>query len=464
MVDYFVDFASRLGHWGYLIVFVVVMLECQALLGLFMPGESLVLMSGFLAGRGTFDLDVLIVTISVAAIAGDSIGYGLGHHLGREWLLRYGRWFGIRQTHLAKVDGYFAQHGGKSAFFSHFMHLLRSLMPFLAGASRMGYWRFFSYNAIGCILWATIFALLGYFFGESWDLLEEWIGRAGAVFGVVLLAIIGLAWLWQWLVGHEIELRRQWSAFIEQPRVAALRQRFAPQIQFLQNRLTPGGYLGLHLTVGMLVVIVGCWWFGGIVEDLIAHDPLYRIDHQLALWLHQHATTELTAVAEWITALGSVSFLTGASATLALWFLWRKMWHRLLALALAMGGGSMLNIALKALFRRPRPALENPIVTLSSYSFPSGHTMGAMIFYGLLAIFVATYARRWRWRVLALLLAVFIIVLIALTRIYLGAHYLSDVMGAMAAGMAWLAFCVTGVETLRRRRLHTLERETWPHS
>ena len=66
MIDYLVNFAERLGHWGYFVIFLVVALECQAFLGLFMPGETLVLAGGFLAGQGVFDLDVLIVTVSIA--------------------------------------------------------------------------------------------------------------------------------------------------------------------------------------------------------------------------------------------------------------------------------------------------------------------------------------------------------------------------------------------------------------
>jgi membrane protein DedA with SNARE-associated domain len=204
MIEYFVDLALRAGHWGYLIVFVIVLLECQALVGLFMPGESLVVMSGFLAGRGVFHLDVLIATIAVAAIIGDSIGFELGRNLGRGWLLHYGKWFGVRESTLKKTESYFERHGGKSVFFSHFLHLLRAFMPFIAGAGRMRYWQFLVPNAIGCLLWATVFTLLGYFFGENWDLLEKWIGRAGAVLGGVLLVIVAFGWSWGWTVRHEI--------------------------------------------------------------------------------------------------------------------------------------------------------------------------------------------------------------------------------------------------------------------
>jgi membrane-associated phospholipid phosphatase len=148
-------------------------------------------------------------------------------------------------------------------------------------------------------------------------------------------------------------------------------------------------------------------------------------------------------------AFGSPVFLAGASLALALYFLLQRALRPLLALVLTMGGGSLLNLALKSLFQRERPIFENPLLTLSGYSFPSGQTMGATLFYGFLTVFVVAHMRPLRWRVMAFLLAFLIVVLIGFTRIYLGAHYLSDVMGAMAAGLAWLAFCVTAVETLR---------------
>lgn len=232
-----------------------------------------------------------------------------------------------------------------------------------------------------------------------------------------------------------------------------IRQRFAHQIRFLQDRLTPGGYLGLHLTVGAAIIVLASWWFGGVAEDVITGDPLVIWDQKIAVWFNQHATSTITQIASYITFLGSLEFLGGVSLATAVFFLWKRDWHWLLTLALTMGGGSLLNLLLKYLFHRERPIFEHPIMTLASYSFPSGHAMGATLFCGLAAIFIATHLASWRGRVLVFLSAFFLILLIGLTRIYLGVHYLSDVMGATAAGLAWLAFCVTAVDTLRTRRI-----------
>ncbi|NVN92221.1 MAG: DedA family protein [Desulfuromonadales bacterium] len=209
MLDYLINFVGHLGHWGYLVIFLIVALECQALVGLFMPGESLVLVGGFFAEQGVFDPGLLIVVISIAAILGDSIGYEMGRHFGRGWLLKHGRHFGLRLENLDRVDRFFVKHGGKAIFASHFMHLLRALMPFVAGAHRMRYQKFLLFNAAGCTIWASVFVLLGYFAGESWRVVGKWIGSAGKIGGGAVLLVIMLIWFVRWLVRHKADIKRR---------------------------------------------------------------------------------------------------------------------------------------------------------------------------------------------------------------------------------------------------------------
>jgi undecaprenyl-diphosphatase len=452
LINEFIDLATRVGHWGYLLVFVGVTLECQAVLGLFMPGESLVLVAGFLAGQGVFDLRYLILTIAAAAVVGDSLGYEFGRHLGREWLRRHGARVGIREEHFARIDRFILEHGGKSVFASHFLHLFRAMMPFIAGSNRMPYGRFFAFNAAGCVVWAAVFASLGYFFGESWTVIEKWIGRAGAIIGAVAVAVLVLVRLWTWLDRHEIELRNRWAAFMARPAVAAFRGRFAREIEFIEERLSPSGYLGLHLTVGALIVGVAAWSFGDIAEDVARQRPLVGVDQRLADWFNFHATPEVTIAAKAITLAGSGVCLWSLSLVYGAWQAWRRKWHRVAALAFAVGGGALLSIGLNHLFQRERPVVPHPLVELTSYSFPSGHAAGATLFYGLVAFYIAHDATRWRWRVLAPLAAGFIVFIVGLARLYLSAHYLTDVLGAVAIGTMWLAFCITAVEVDRRYR------------
>lgn len=452
MLDYLINVAGHLGHWGYLLIFIVVVLECQALLGLVMPGESLVLLGGFFAAQGLLDLGDLIFVVSIGAILGDSIGYELGRHLGQGWLLKRGARFGLRQEHLDRVEGAFVRHGGKAVFGSHFLHLLRALMPFVAGVHRMRYMKFLLFNAAGCIVWATVFVVIGYLAGASWHVAAKWIGRASEIAGGALLLGIALGWLWRWLGRHEIDVKRRWRAVVEHPRVLALRRRFAPQLEFLFDRLSPNGYLGLHLTVGVLLIIGASWLFGGIAQDVVAGDPLTVIDQNVAAWFHGRQTPGLTTTMQLVTVLASAAWVTGVGIVTAL-VLWRKRcWYRLLALVLVLPAGMVLNFLLKIVFHRQRPCPTDWFLMFHGYSFPSGHTMAATLLYGLLAVFAVMALKAWRRRVAAVLGAFVMVLLIGFSRVYLGAHYLSDVLGAAAAGLAWLALSLTAVDILRRRR------------
>lgn len=223
-------------------------------------------------------------------------------------------------------------------------------------------------------------------------------------------------------------------------------------IKFVRARLSPESYLGLHLTLGALVLIGATWLFGNIAEDVMTGDPLTILDHNVAVWLHARATPRLTTIMLVITYLHSMPGVSVMALGVALYLWRRRCLYWMLALILTVPGGMLLNVLLKHAFHRVRPSFDNPILTLTTYSFPSGHTMTATVFYGVLAAFAVRKIKSWQGRLLVILGAGLMILLVGFSRIYLGAHYLSDVLGAMAEGLAWLALCLTAVDTLRRRR------------
>ena len=222
--------------------------------------------------------------------------------------------------------------------------------------------------------------------------------------------------------------------------------------RFILDRLSPRGYLGLHLTLGVLLLVGASWLFGGIAEDVVTGDPLTVIDRNVAAWFHERTTPSLTAAMQIVTDLASPLWVT-CMAVVAGLVLWRKQcWYRLLALVLVVPGGMALLPLLKVAFHRRRPSFEDALAIFQGYSFPSGHAMAATLLYGLMAVFAVLAFKAWRWRVGAVLGAFVMVLLIGFSRVYLGAHYLSDVLGAVAAGLAWLALSLTAVDTLRRRR------------
>lgn len=224
---------------------------------------------------------------------------------------------------------------------------------------------------------------------------------------------------------------------------------------FLRARISPESFVGLHLTAGLLVLGVALVVFGVIAASVAKGNGLTLIDARLNLWLHLHNTSQLTRLFLFISKLHSN--LIVAAVTLAisacLWLKHLRYWF--MTVVLAVFGGMLLNVMLKYTFERPRPYFEDPIRVLTTYSFPSGHTMLATVFYGALWAFVVSRSRGWILRAAEIMLALFMIALVGFSRMYLGVHYLSDVLGAIAEGLAWLALCFLVVGLIRDWHLRT---------
>ncbi len=222
---------------------------------------------------------------------------------------------------------------------------------------------------------------------------------------------------------------------------------------FLRARFSRESVLGLNLTLGVLLLSLSTWIFADLAEDIAAGDPLTITDARFSSWLHVHRIRSLTSFLLVVTNLHSTLGITIMTLLLCV-YAWRsQLKHWISTILLTVYGGMILNFLLKGVFQRARPRFNDPILTLTSYSFPSGHTMMATVLYGVLGALIISQVRNWIWRALAVVSAVIMIVLVGFSRIYLGAHYLSDVLGAMAEGVAWLAVCLTGIDTWRRRRL-----------
>jgi undecaprenyl-diphosphatase len=178
--------------------------------------------------------------------------------------------------------------------------------------------------------------------------------------------------------------------------------------------------------------------FALLAWQLLATGPLTRVDEAVTLWLAAHRRPALTQAMLLVSTLHETGVLLAATALLAAWFGWRH--HPRWALLLLVVPAAMLvNVGLKHVFQRLRPVLEQPLVHYSTYSFPSGHGAGSTVFYGALCVLVFAHTASPRKRALAVAGAVVMVLLVCFSRVYLGAHYLSDVAAAVCVGVAWLA-------------------------
>ena len=275
---------------------------------------------------------------------------------------------------------------------------------------------------------------------------------ASVTVGGIALFILLLIWMWYWSGHHEAAIKTLWEHFLRHRRIASVRHRFARQISFVRARLSPHGYFGFKMTFGTLMLIGASWLFGGISEDVLTGDPLTIVDQYVAQWFRAHATSLMTEFMLVISNLHGVVAITLYVAALAVYLLWKHDWLWLCCLGVTVPGGMLLNVVMKHAFQRARPNLDGPLLTLTTYSFPSGHVAGTALFYGLLAAMLVSKVNVWRWQLLIAFAAIALVVLVALSRLYLGVHYLSDVLAAFAEAVAWLSLSLLGTHTWWQHR------------
>jgi membrane-associated phospholipid phosphatase len=204
-----------------------------------------------------------------------------------------------------------------------------------------------------------------------------------------------------------------------------------------------------RLATAMLVVSTAL--FVLIASNIAAGDPLAVADARAALWLNAHATPALTLLLLGVTHLHGTVPICAYSFLMMAKLARMREWHWAAGVFLAVPTGLLINLLLKVAFRRARPVVENPIVTLATYSFPSGHTAGATLFYGVLFAYIGSRSRDTRVRAACIVSWLLLVLLVAFSRMYLGVHYLSDVLAAVAWSLAWLAVCVITLHTLHVR-------------
>jgi undecaprenyl-diphosphatase len=209
--------------------------------------------------------------------------------------------------------------------------------------------------------------------------------------------------------------------------------------------------LGLPLAAALLILVVSLWAFGAVVAEYVEGDT--ATDQNVADWLHGRATDPFTDVFSAITWTGNFLTLL-AVAVVACLVLWRRgsrtdAWF----VALAFLGAQVLSNGMKLGFRRERPFFADPLATESTYSFPSGHALVSFAVYGSIALVLARRVHSRPGRIALLAAAGVWVAAIGLSRLYLGVHFLSDVLAGFTAGAAWLAFLYVVIEIRGRWRL-----------
>jgi undecaprenyl-diphosphatase len=346
----------------------------------------------------------------------------------------------ITRERFGRVEDYFARHGGKTILIGRFIGLVRALAPFTAGSSGMRYMAYLPYSVLGTGLWAAAFVLIGYFASQSLDAAAHAAGQGTFLFGVALAVIVVIVISFRFL--RVRENRKRLVAGMERRAplrpLVVLGRRLAPQARFVASRLTPGG-LGLEFTtlvavlaVALYVVIV----YTVVVSGDPGPTPGDRSAADVAADIREPWLTE---AAKGVTQLGSAAVTLPLTALLAVLLAARRRWAEAAILVVATAIIYAGVQELKDATARPRP--PNPLTSYSGSGFPSGHAAHAVI-YPWVALTLTVRLRPGMAGGSALLITgVVLAVLVGLSRVYLGVHYLSDVSAGWALGVAAFAAC-----------------------
>jgi undecaprenyl-diphosphatase len=435
------DVSNTLGAWTYLLVGAFAFAETGAFVGLVVPGETVMLLGGAVAGQGAIDIYLLIAIAWFSAWAGDTTSFFIGRRLGREFVLEHGPRFGIGHERFEKVEDYFSRHGGKTIFIGRFISLVRAFAPFIAGSSGMRYRAFVPYSILGTGLWASAHILVGYFFSRSIESAAKYAGRGAFVLATTIVVIVVVVTV----VRHFRVKGNRRAAVDWMERHAATRwivvltRRFRPQLEFLWERVTPGGTFGLEFTSLMATFAVASFVlvaYAVIVNGEPGPTPGDTTAIEIAERLGAGWLTDFSKV---FTDLGS-SAVTGLMAIVAAVLLAaRRRWAEF---GVLMAGALLIFVGvheLKDVVDRPRPG--GGLIDVSGSSFPSAHAAYST-FYVWLAVTIVLRLRPGMARGAAVIAAgIVLTVLVGLSRVYLGVHYLSDVSAGWALGIAAFSLC-----------------------
>jgi undecaprenyl-diphosphatase len=453
------DLGTALGPWTYLFVGVLAFAETGAFIGLIAPGETAILVGGVVAGQGQINIFALIAIVWACAVAGDLTSFMLGRRLGRQFLEKHGPRFKITHERLETVERFFDRHGGKAILIGRFVGLVRAIAPFIAGSSGMPLRRFVPYDVIGAGLWGTTFCLLGYVFWQSFGTVADYASRGALALGTVIVIVVGAVTAYRFLrvpenrtKAHEW-LHEQAERPMLRPLARVLRpvvyrgilpagRRLSGPARFAWERFTPGD-LGLEVTTLLSVAAVGSFLFIALAVSVGPQDPLPFSDQRAVSISEDLYVGWLVDVAKVLTTLGSlwvvIPLCLITVGVLARWRAWMG--------ATALIVGTVLVIVAshvtKGIVDRPRP--DGALVDTAGSAYPSGHAAYAVAWVAV-AVLLSRFVPYLAGRAFVVVLGIVVAVVIGLTRIYLHAHWFTDVVGGW--GMAATIYALCGIAAL----------------
>lgn len=397
-------------HWGYWIAMAATFLETLPVIGGIFPGQTILVASGFLARIEILNPIIVTGLAIFAAIVGDCLAYWLGRNYGLTVIKRLGAMVSISPDSITTTQKKLAQNLGKTLVIGRFLPVTRALAPFLAGAARVKPRQFFWFDVIGGVAWTTISVLVGYVAGASYQIATAYFGRALMV--VLLAVVVG------WGVMHWY---RKYRTMLAESTIGAI---------------------ALH--------VAGITAFA-LLAYVTTHSPnFYRLNWEFSNWVAQNRTE--FGLQFWSTV---TQFFNPIPAVLLsvvlLGWTWR-MEHKIgrWLPVVVMVGGVLIGFLIKQATHLPRPVFA--VINVSGSSFPSLHATAAALLALIVVWIVAPKLRSPVWRRWVPVFASAFCLLIGWSRVYLGVHWLGDVLAGYALALAWFSFVILFYAAIRHTK------------
>jgi membrane protein DedA with SNARE-associated domain len=440
----YLDFFTQHPGWAIAIVFLIAFGEALLIIGLFVPSTAVLVGAGMLVGTGHLEFWPVFIATAVGAILGDQLSYWAGRLFGDRlkslWPLnRY-------PVLVARGEDFVRKHGGKSIAIGRFVPGVKAVVPGIVGMFGMGQAYFATINVTSGLVWTAAHVLPGMLFGQVLAMAGELSDRLLIVL-VVLLSLLAIAgWLIRLFIGGLGPILES-----GQDRFAAWASRqpgrFWPRLGAVISPQHPGS---LAIILFAAVAVTALIAFIHIMSSVFGQSTLIDADLSVHNMMQDLRNAPADEIMVMVTMLGDGFVMIAMAIAMVAWLLWRREWRIAAAAFLTIFAARLFVPLMKLWLQRPRPAELSGLPEV--FSFPSGHTTFATVTLGVFAVLASHGMRSWG-KAVVFAGAGIAIIAISYSRIYLGAHWMSDVLGGFLFGAAMIAAFGIAIEAVPPRRI-----------
>jgi undecaprenyl-diphosphatase len=443
----YLSYFSQNPGWAIVVVFLIAFGEALLIIGLFVPSTAVLVGAGILVGSGHLPFWPVFLATAIGAIVGDQFSYWAGRFFGERlknlWPLnRYPQL-------VVRGEDFVRNHGGKSIALGRFVPGVKAVVPGIVGMLGMSQLYFVTVNVTSGLVWTAAHVLPGILIGQGLALAGELSGHLGLVL-LELLVILAIAgWIIRLFAAavspyldHALGRISDWAKARNNRSLHRFGRAISPE--------NPRSLLIIFFVAMLVLALIG---FIVLVAGMVSHDAIPNADLSLFNLMREVRNAPADELMIPITMLGDGIVLTAMMATIVGWLMWRKAWRAAIASTTIFLGGKLFAVLLKYGIHRPRP-LE-AYGGSEIFSFPSGHATMAAITFGILAVLASHAMNRWSRSLVYATCGLFVIT-IAYSRLYLGVHWLSDILGGLMFGGVMVAAFGVAIEAIPPRRIMPL--------